>query len=184
VTKDREDLANLLRERSLREGDFVLSSGVHSRYYIDARLTTMSGQGQVLIGKLSLAALDEAAWAPSAVGGLTLGADPVACAIAHAAALAGRRLDAFTVRKERKGHGAGRLVEGNLQSGMNVVVVEDTVTSGASASRAIAGVEEVGASVLGVLALVDREEGGRERLEQDGYPVRALFTASELLRRR
>ena len=184
MTQDREDLVNLLRERSLREGDFVLSSGVRSSYYIDARLTTMSGRGQVLIGRLGMDLLDEAGWAPAVVGGLTLGADPVACAIAHAAALAGRPIDAFTVRKERKGHGAGRLVEGNLLGGMTVVVVEDTVTSGASASRAIEAVEEVQGRVIGVLALVDREEGGKERLERDGYPVRALFTASELLGRR
>jgi orotate phosphoribosyltransferase len=184
LTQDREDLENLLRERSLREGDFVLSSGARSSYYIDARLTTMSGRGQVLIGRLGLAQLDEAGWTPDVVGGLTLGADPVAAAIAHAASLAGRPIDAFTVRKERKGHGAGRLVEGNLKSGMNVVVVEDTITSGASASRAIEAVEEANGRVIGVLALVDREEGGRERLERDGYPVRALFTAGELLRRR
>jgi orotate phosphoribosyltransferase len=184
VTQDRQDLASLLRERSLREGDFVLSSGARSSFYIDARLTTMSGRGQVLIGRLGLALLDEAGWAPAAVGGLTLGADPVACAIAHAASLAGRPIDAFSVRKERKGHGAGRLVEGNLVSGMAAVVVEDTITSGASASRAIEAVQEANGRVVGVLALVDREEGGREYLESAGYPVRVFFTASELLGRR
>jgi len=182
VTEERIQLAGLLRERSLREGDFVLSSGARSSYYIDARLTTMSGTGQVIIGRLGLAALDEEGWRPAVIGGLTLGADPVACAIVHTAALQGRHLDAFSVRKERKAHGAGRLVEGNLAVGSEVVIVEDTITTGGSASRAIEAVEEADARVIGILALVDREEGGRERLEEAGYPVHVMFTAAELLR--
>ncbi|MGE5142873.1 MAG: orotate phosphoribosyltransferase, partial [Acidobacteriota bacterium] len=94
----------------MTRGDFVLASGRRSSYYIDARRTTMSGEGQLLIGKLGVAALDEQGWAPRAVGGLTLGADPVAYAIAHAARRAGRSIDAFTVRKEAKGHGLGRRI--------------------------------------------------------------------------
>src|SRR3954468_5036348 len=105
AVSEREELANLLRERSLRTGDFILSSGVRSTYYIDGRLTTMSGHGQRLIGRVGLAELDGAGLSPDAVGGLTLGADPVAYAIAHAAAIAGRTLDAFTVRKQPKTHG-------------------------------------------------------------------------------
>src|SRR5690606_19313538 len=114
---DRTLLLELLRARSVRTGEFVLSSGATSSYYIDARLTTMSGSGQLLIGRLGLAAVDAQGWSPEYVGGLTLGADPVACAIAHAAASAGRSLDAFTVRKEPKEHGTGRLIEGNLRDG-------------------------------------------------------------------
>lgn len=177
---DRDRLAALLRSRSLREGDFVLASGARSTFYIDARTTTMSGAGQLLIGRVGLAELDQAGWRPASVGGLTLGADPVAYAIAHAAAAAGRGLEAFTVRKEAKGHGAGRRIEGGFQRETEVVVVEDVVTTGDSALRAIQVVEEAGARVIGVLALVDREETGRERLERAGYPLISLFTSTEL----
>jgi orotate phosphoribosyltransferase len=177
----RSALCALLRERSVRTGEFTLSSGRRSHLYIDARLTTMTGAGQLLIGQLGLSALDEEGWAPASIGGLTLGADPVAYSIAHAAALAGRPLDAFTVRKEPKGHGAGRVIEGGFRADTGVVVVEDVMTTGDSARRAIRAVEEAGARVLGVLTVVDREEGARESLESGGYAVRALFTATELL---
>lgn len=179
---DREQLAALLCERSLRRGDFVLSSGARSDYYIDARTTTMSGLGQYLIGRVGLTTLNEADWRPDAIGGLTLGADPVAYAIAHAAAAQGRVLDAFTVRKEAKQHGVGRRIEGGFRAGMRVVVCEDTITTGASALDAIGAVEAAGAAVIGVLALVDRDEGGRAKIEERGYAARAVFTARELLK--
>jgi orotate phosphoribosyltransferase len=178
---DHQMLLMLLRERSLTRGDFVLSSGRRSSYYIDARITTMSGKGQVLIGRLGLARLDALGWAPDLVGGLTLGADPIAYAIAHAAALQGRRLDAFTVRKEVKSHGAGRQIEGTFTPGARVVVVEDTITTGDSALRAAAVIQEAGGVITGVLALVDRQEGGTSRIEEAGFPVSALFTTRELL---
>lgn len=177
---NRDRLRRLLQERSVLRGDFVLSSGVRSTYYIDARLTTMSGLGQRLIGDLGLAVLDDAGWEPASIGGLTLGADPVAYAIAHAASRAGRELDAFTVRKNAKEHGTGRRIEGNFTPGTNVVIVEDVVTTGNSALRAVQALEEAGGRVLGVLAVVDREEQGRERLERAGYPLIALSTATEL----
>lgn len=180
-SKDLTRLHELLLERSVKRGDFVLASGKRSSYYIDARLTTMSGLGQVLIGRLGLAAIDEAGWQPAAVGGLTLGADPIAYAIAHAASLAGRNLDAFTVRKEAKEHGTGNLIEGAFKSDMPVVIVEDVVTTGESALRAARAVVEAGGNVLGVLAVVDREEGGRERIEQAGYAVNSLASTSRLL---
>jgi orotate phosphoribosyltransferase len=181
LATERDVLLGLLRDRSLRRGDFVLASGAHSTYYIDARLTTMSGPGQLLIGRIGLETLDQQGWDPASVGGLTLGADPVAYAIAHAAAAADRTLDAFTVRKEAKAHGTGRLIEGNLKEGADVVVIEDVITSGGSALQAVASLRQAGANVLGVMALVDREQGGRERIEEDGLGVAALFTASELL---
>jgi orotate phosphoribosyltransferase len=183
MNDERDRLATLLCERSLRRGDFVLASGAHSSYYIDARTTTMSGTGQLLLGRLGLALIDEAGWDAAGIGGLTLGADPVAYAIAHAAALAGRRLDAFTVRKEAKQHGSGRRIEGVFAEGMRVVVCEDTLTTGMSALNAIGAVEQAGGAVVGVLTVVDREEGGRAALEPKGYEVRALFTAAELLDR-
>jgi orotate phosphoribosyltransferase len=178
---DHQLLLRLLRERSLTRGDFVLSSGLRSSYYIDARITTMSGKGQLLIGRLGLAMLDALGWAPDLVGGLTLGADPFAYAIAHAAALQGRTLDAFTVRKEVKSHGAGRQIEGTFTPGARVVVVEDTITTGDSALRAAAVIREAGGVITGVLALVDRQEGGTSRIEEAGFAVSALFTARELL---
>ncbi len=178
---DRERLRLLLRERSIQRGDFILASGGRSTYYIDARVTTMSGAGQLLIGRLGLDALDAAGWSPSMVGGLTLGADPVSYALAHAAARAGRTLDAFTVRKGAKGHGTGRRIEGVFRAEADIVIVEDVVTTGDSALRATQVVEEAGGRVVGVLTVVDREERGRERIEGAGYPVIALFTASALL---
>jgi len=176
-------LRALIIERSVRTGDFVLSSGARSTYYIDGRRTTMSGTGQLLIGRAALDAIDHAGWQPIAVGGLTLGADPVAYAIAHAAAARGRALDAFTVRKEAKAHGTGRRIEGAFpdDEGAAVVVVEDVMTSGASALRAAAAVREASAVVLGILTVVDREEGGRESLARAGYELVSLFTASALL---
>jgi len=178
---DRTALLQLLRDRSLKRGDFVLASGARSSYYIDARLTTMSGAGQLLIGRLGLAAMDAQGWHAESVGGLTLGADPVAYAIAHAAAFAQRGLDAFTVRKEAKAHGTGRRIEGNLAEGTRIVLVEDVITSGGSALQAKQVVEEAGAVVLGVMAVVDREQGGREKIAESGCGVVSLFTASELL---
>ena len=179
--EDLKQLRALLLERSVRRGDFVLASGQRSNYYIDARLTTMSGRGQLLIGRLGLAAIDAANWRPDAVGGLTLGADPISYAIAHAAALAGRQLDAFTVRKDAKAHGTGKLIEGGLEPPMSVVIVEDVITTGESAQRAARSVMEAGCKVLGVLALVDREQGGRARLEAAGFAVTCLARASDLI---
>jgi len=173
-------LRDLLRERSVTRGDFTLASGRRSNFYIDARRTTMSGEGLAVIGALALERLAARGWAPQLVGGLTLGADPVAYAIAAAARGLGRSLDAFTVRKQAKTHGAAKRIEGCFAAGSTVVVVEDVITTGQSAREAIAAVEAEGGRVLGVLAVVDREEGGRQTLEQAGYPVETLVTATEL----
>lgn len=177
---DRARLLQLLLDRSFRLGDFILSSGARSSYYVDARQTTMSGEGQLLIGRLGLATLKAAGWKPRCIGGLTLGADPIAYAIAHTAAQQGQVLDAFTVRKQPKGHGTQRLIEGPLQEGDSVVVVEDVITTGESALRALHAVTAAGAIVLGMLALVDRGEGGCKRIESEGHTVQSLFTAAEL----
>jgi orotate phosphoribosyltransferase len=179
----RQQLITLLAERSARRGHFVLSSGRTSALYIDARLTTMSPDGLVLIGALGLAAIEQAWDVPpvDAVGGLTLGADPIAYAIAYASASSSRPRRAFTVRKEAKAHGTGRQVEGPYRAGDRVVVVEDVITTGGSALRAVEVLRAQHASIAGVLALVDREEGGREALEAAGLPVISLVKASELL---
>ena len=180
--QDRAALLALLRARSVKRGDFVLASGAKSSFYIDARLTTMCGEGQRMIGRVGLLELHRHGWSPTHVGGLTLGADPVSYAIAHAAALSGRPIDAFTVRKEAKEHGRGRLIEGADLDGARVVVIEDVITTGGSALRAIASVRDAGAEVIGVLAVVDRNEGGRKALEQEGVAVITLATADDLLK--
>jgi len=179
-------LAELLAERSAKRGDFVLASGRRSSLYVDCRITTMSPDGQLLIGRAGLAALASSGWSVDSVGGLTLGADPIAYAIAHASALAAETagtplIRAFTVRKEAKQHGTGKLIEGPFRSGDRVVVVEDVITTGGSALKAVEAVRRAGGEVSGVLALVDREEGGRECLEAAGLQVLSLVTATQLL---
>jgi orotate phosphoribosyltransferase len=180
---DHDRLVALLAERSARRGQFTLASGRQSTLYIDARLTTMSPEGLALIGPLGLAALDHAGWNVQAVGGLTLGADPVSYAVSYASMLAKRPLRAFTVRKEAKQHGTGRLIEGPFRAGDRVAVIEDVVTTGGSALRAIEAVRAAGGVVAGVLAVVDREEGGREAIEDAGVAVIALAHATEIVAR-
>jgi len=177
---DQEALAALLRERSVSLGDFLLSSGQRSTYYIDARKTTMSAEGQHLIGRLGLGAIRAAGWKPSAVGGLTMGADPVAYAIARTSLEAPPLIQAFSVRKATKDHGTRKRIEGNFSAGDPVVIIEDVITSGGSAAQAIDVVTEAGGRILGVLAVVDREQGGREALLARGIDVVALTTTSEL----
>jgi orotate phosphoribosyltransferase len=177
---DSDALDRLLQERSIKRGQFVLASGRTSTFYIDARLTTMSAEGLVLIGRLGLAAIRSQHWAATAVGGLTMGADPVAYAVAAQSVASPPILNAFSVRKEAKAHGTGRRVEGNFSSGQSVVVVEDVITTGGSALKAIEAIREEGGQVLGILAVVDREEGGRAALEAAGHDVVALTTATRL----
>jgi len=177
---DRTALERLLVHRSVRHGDFLLASGKRSTYYIDARLTTMSADGLALVGRLGLAAIRHAGWEPAAVGGLTMGADPVAYAIARASADDPPPVDAFSVRKSAKEHGTGRRIEGNFPTDRPVVVVEDVITSGGSALHAIEAVLAAGGTVAGVLAVVDREEGGKAMIEAGGYKVVALTTTSRL----
>lgn len=183
----RARLVALLARRSARRGHFVLSSGRTSALYIDARLTTMHPDGLTLVGPLGLAAVRGAGWAPDAVGGLTLGADPVAYAVAYASALAATAggpaaVRAFTVRKAPKAHGTGQRIEGPFAAGDRVVVVEDVITTGGSALQAVEAVRAAGGVVVGVLAVVDREEGGREAIEAAaGVPVRALAGAAEVV---
>ncbi|GDX87107.1 orotate phosphoribosyltransferase [Gemmatimonadota bacterium] len=174
-------LISLLAERSVRRGTFTLASGKQSSVYVDARLTTMSPEGLATIGPLALERIRAAGLDPDAVGGLTLGADPVAYAIAYASALAGSPLRAFTVRKEAKIHGTGKLIEGPFTPGDRVVIIEDVITTGGSALRAIDAVRAAGGIIIGVLAVVDREEGGQEALAAAGVPIVALATASEVL---
>src|SRR3954464_1116934 len=178
---DHEALAALLTERSVKRGQFTLASRTESEYYIDARLTTMSPEGLSLIGRLALSRVLDSKWAVAAGGGLTLGADPFSYAISFASADTLRPLRAFTVRKEAKGHGTGKTIEGPLREGDRVAVIEDVITTGGSALRAIQSVRAAGGSVAGVLALVDREEGGRQAIEAAGVPVMSMTTASQII---
>lgn len=175
------ELVQLLASRSVKRGEFTLASGRPSSLYIDARLTTMSPEGLRLVGSLGLAALRDAAWDVQSIGGLTLGADPIAYAIAYASASTAAPLRAFTVRKEAKTHGAARRIEGPFHEGDHVAIVEDVITTGGSAIKAIEAVAEAGGVIAGVLAVVDREEGGREALESRGVRVIALTRVSQLI---
>lgn len=141
----------------------------------------MSPEGLTAIGALGLERLEKLDWAVDSVGGLTLGADPIAYAISYASAETARPLRAFTVRKEAKAHGTGKLIEGPFRAGDVAAVIEDVITTGTSALKAANAVRAAGGSARGVLALVDREEGGRERLEAEGLQVESLVFASEIL---
>lgn len=173
-------LVALLKERSVRRGSFTLASGRQTSFYVDARCTTMSAAGLALVGELGLEAIRAAGWPAELVGGLTMGADPVAYAIARASRDAPPAVDAFSVRKEAKQHGAVRRIEGCFRPGAPVVVVEDVITTGGSAITAVDAVREAGGLVSGVLAVVDREEGGRAAIERHGCPVATLVTSRDL----
>ena len=178
---DRDRLLALLAARSVRFGDFVLSSGGRSDYYIDARTTTMSAEGQLLVGSVGYALIRSAGLEPTHVGGLTMGADPVSYAIAHRSALEGAPIDGFSVRDKPKEHGTGQRVEGGLPEGARCVVVEDAVSTGRSILIAADAVRDARAEVVALLTLIDREQGGREAIEAVGYHFHAFFTAGEVL---
>jgi len=178
---DYDSLLTLLAERSARRGHFTLSSGRESTLYIDARLTTMSPDGLALIGPVALSALRNTTWQIDAVGGLTLGADPISYAIAYASATTDQPVRAFTVRKEAKTHGTAQRIEGPFHVGDHVVVIEDVITTGRSALQAVKAIQNAGGTVVGILALVDREEGGKEALLAAGLPVLTLVRATDIL---
>ena len=177
---DRAALVALLASRSARRGTFTLASGRVSDFYVDCRLTTLSPDGLVLVGPLAHALLRSTGWTVDSVGGLTMGADPVSYAIAYASAQAGTPVRCFAVRKEAKGHGMGKRIEGSFRAGDRVMVIEDSMTTGGSALNAAAAIRAEGGQVIGALTLVDREEGAREALEAAGIPLVAFTTAAEL----
>jgi orotate phosphoribosyltransferase len=164
---------------------FTLASGRKSRYYINCKKTTFLSEAMPLLGQLffeRIKAIETDGEQIVAVGGLTLGADPIAYAIAYHSALAGEPIQAFSVRKEPKGHGAQKWVEGFEQPGARVVIIEDVVTTGASTLKAIEGALHAGFAIVKVLALVDRQEGGREELQKSGYEMESIYTTEDLLR--
>jgi orotate phosphoribosyltransferase len=179
---DRERLKQIILELSYERRLVKLASGRESDFYFDGKQTTLHSEGGYLTGKLFFDAIKDVEGV-QAVGGITLGADPIATATSIAALLAGQKMHAFIIRKEPKGHGTGQWLEGrkNLPPGTRVVIVEDVVTTGGSSMKAVRRAEEEGLKVLGIVTLVDREEGGRENIEGEGYWLRSLFVKSELV---
>ncbi len=184
----RQELLELLARRSFRLGEFVLSSGATSSYYVDCRLTTLHARGGWLTGQLFLHALSRLSQRPEAVGGLTLGADPIVSSISVQSALTPTPLDAFLVRKSEKKHGTGRRIEGEVRPGMRVAIVDDVCTTAASTIQAVTAAWEAQLEVVAVLCLVEREEaGGRANLEslwrltrQTACPFSTIFQAGEI----
>ncbi len=179
---EREKLKSLIKERSLKVSDepvFKLSSGKLSRYYVDLKQITFDPEGAYLVGKLMYELVR--GFNPDGVGGLTLGADPIAYAVSFVSYMDGNPINPFVVRKEPKGHGMGRQIEGLLKEGSKVAVVEDVVTTAGSSLKAVKACRDAGLDVIGVFTIVDREEGGRENVEKEGLVLYSLFKLSELL---
>jgi orotate phosphoribosyltransferase len=175
---DRERLRLLLRSHSLMFGEFTLASGQKSHYYFDSKKTTLLPEGAYLAAAEVLRAIRVHGIEADAIGGMTLGADPIVCPVAALSQIEGPALRAFIVRKDTKGHGTERRIEGNLAPRSRVIVVDDVVTTGGSTLRAIEAAESAGHEVVAVLCLVDREEGGAERLAR--WPFHPLFRRAEI----
>ena len=173
---DRDRLAELVRELGVVHGRVTLSSGLEADYYVDLRRVTLDGRAAPLVGQVMLDLTEDLTY--DAVGGLTLGADPVATAMMHAAATRGRRLDAFVVRKEGKAHGLQRRIEGPEVAGRRVLAVEDTSTTGGSVLTAVEALREAGAEVVGVAVIVER--GAAPAVEAAGIQYRAAYQLADL----
>ncbi|NOY53329.1 MAG: orotate phosphoribosyltransferase [Deltaproteobacteria bacterium] len=175
-------LIEIILERSFQfneEPTFRLVSGKKSRYYFNCKATTLHPEGMVLIGRIGFERIRELV--PRGVGGLTLGADPLAYAVSFHSALAGAPIETFIVRKEAKKHGLMRKIEGNVRKGDRVVVVDDVVTTGGSTLQAVEAAQSAGFDVVRILTLVDRQEGGRENIEKTGIPFEAILTRDEVM---
>jgi len=182
--KDR--LIELIVEKSFRfteKPEFRLSSGKMSNFYFNCKTTTLAPEGMYLIGNICFERLEKVWGKVNAVGGHTLGADPIAFAISYTSYLKGRPVEAFVVRKEPKGHGTMQWIEGNVKRGDKVVIIEDVITSGASTIKAIERAQKEGLEVIGVMVLIDRQEGGREVVESKGFSVEVILTREEIFHR-
>ncbi|MDR1078740.1 MAG: orotate phosphoribosyltransferase [Propionibacteriaceae bacterium] len=175
---DRDRLIAAIKEIAIVRGQVTLASGRQADYYVDLRRITLDGAAAPLVGRVMRRLVDD--WDFAAVGGLTLGADPVAVAMLHAAAAEGERLDAFVVRKSDKAHGLQRRIEGAPVAGRRVLVVEDTSTTGGSVQQAIDAVREAGGQPIGVAVIVDRDTGAKERIEAQGLPYRHAVDLHDL----
>lgn len=174
----REELIEQIQTLAVVRGRVTLASGKEADYYVDLRRVTLDGFAAPLVGQVMTDLVAD--WDFEAVGGLTLGADPVAVAMLHHAAHAGGRLDAFVVRKESKAHGLQRRIEGTGVAGRRILVVEDTSTTGGSVMTAVEAVREAGGEVVGVAVIVDRDTGARERIEAAGVPYRYAVGLADL----
>lgn len=175
---DRAALSEHIQTLAVVRGRVTLASGREADYYVDLRRVTLDGVAAPLVGRVMRDLVAD--WSFEAAGGLTLGADPVAVAMLHAAASEGERLDAFVVRKESKAHGLQRRIEGTDVAGRRVLVVEDTSTTGGSVLTAVEAVREAGGDIVGVAVIVDRDTGARERIEAEGLAYRAAFSLADL----
>jgi len=181
MTAARQELLRLLASKSFRRGDFKLSSGASSDYYVDCRTTTLDAQGARLTGLVFLEEIRAQGWKPQAIGGLTMGADPIVTAVS----VTSGELDGFLVRKAEKQHGTGHRIEGFREKGARVVVVDDVCTTGASTVQAIEASRDFGFEIIGVMCLVERQESrGRTSVEKAAAPARfvAIFKADEVRR--
>jgi orotate phosphoribosyltransferase len=180
-TNDKSKLIELIKKLAIVHGKVTLSSGIEAKYYVDLRRATLHHEAAPLIGKLMIRMLEEAGIEKfDAVGGLTMGADPVATAMLHQAHGMGKSVDAFVVRKEAKAHGMGRQVEGPDVAGKSLIVVEDTSTTGGSPLTAATALEQAGGKILAVATVVDRDTGARQAIEAKGYRYLSLISLEEL----
>lgn len=181
LTTLRQQLLDLFCQVAYREGDFLLTSGQRSSYYINGKQVTLHPQGALAVGRMLLPLLPPGT---QAVAGLTLGADPIVTAVSVVAAYEGRSLPALIIRKEAKGHGTQAYIEGlTLPAGSAVTVLEDVVTTGQSALKAVERLQQAGYTVNGVIALVDRLQGGAQLYEQAGLPFQTVFSISDIQQR-
>jgi len=183
MSSARDQLLELLATNSFRLGEFTLSSGGKSDYYIDCRTTTLHAQGAELTGRVFLDLIQQQGWRPRAVGGLTMGADPIVVATSVISSQAGAPIHGFLVRKAEKGHGMGRRVEGFQEKGARVVIVDDVCTTGSSTIQAIEAAREFGFNITAVACLVERlEAGGRPAVEKAAAPAPfiSVFTSSDV----
>ncbi len=174
---DKQALMAAIREKALKFGDFTLASGRKAKYYLDGKQVTLEGEGVRLVAEGIMDLLADKM--PDAVGGMAIGADPITAAVITMSAVRGTPIRGFMVRKESKGHGTNQYVEGPVKPGDEVVIVEDVVTTGGSSLTAIERVEAFGLKVVGVIAIIDRMEGGRQAFESRGYRLQSLFTIQD-----
>ena len=180
VEDHRNRLKELLRQKSVVRGSFTLASGKTSSYYIDCKLTTLDPEGAVLVGHTVLDALEKENIHADAIGGPPIGAHPIVTAVAAVSHLRGKPLPAFLIRKEAKSHGLEKQIEGPVKPGARVVIIDDVCTSGGSTIQALDACKNAGLQVVAVMSLVDREQGGSEKLRQQ-YRYVPIFTAREIL---
>lgn len=180
----KNELLDILLAKSIKTGHFILASGKESDLYCDCRVTCLDARGANLIGEVGWELVQKEILPKfpqaSAIGGMTMGADPISLAIGMYSASAPKPLKVFTVRKEAKDHGRGKRIEGNFEAGQSVIVVDDVITTGGSTLKAIDAIEAEGGKVVAALVLVDRQEGGREAIEGRGVPVFPIFTRKSI----